>query len=40
MEARQETEVVISPTIRSELGNFYSGLPRLLSEVGARPEAC
>ena len=39
MGARHETEVVISPTIESELGKFYSGLPRLLCDVGARPGA-
>ena len=34
MGARHESEVVISPTIRSELGQIYSGMPCLPLQDG------
>ncbi len=39
MGARHETEVAISPTIKSELGKFIPACPVFLCEIGARPEA-
>ena len=39
MRARHETEVLISPTIKSERGTLYSGLPPVyLCEMAARLE--
>ena len=39
MGARHEIEVVISATIKSELGKFIAARPVHLCKMGARPEA-
>jgi hypothetical protein len=39
MGARHETEVVMSPTIKSELGEFITARPVYLCKMGPKPEA-